>query len=48
MKTITLTPKEYMLLRTLAFQYNYSFEVSYKNNAATVTISQEFCDAFGF
>jgi len=48
MKTITLTPKEYMLLRTLALQYSYTFEVSYVDKQVKVIIAEEFCDAFGF
>ena len=50
MKEITLTPKEYMLMRELALKYNYLFEHKYSKDKkiVTVKIAEEFCEAFGF
>jgi hypothetical protein len=54
MKTIILSPKEYMLMRELANKYNYMFEIhtvfdsETKINMVHVTIDISFCEAFGF
>jgi hypothetical protein len=48
MKTLQLTPKEYMLMSTLALQYGYTFVHSYADKLIIVEIAEEFCDAFGF
>ena len=48
MKELKLTPKEYMLLRQLALRFGYIFQHSYNAGIVTVTIAQEFCDAFGY
>ncbi len=50
MKKLTISTKEFMLLKQLANQFSYSFEHSYNTSSklVEVSISKEFCEAFGW
>lgn len=50
MKTLTISTKEYMLLRELALKYAFEFAHTYnkENKMVEVEIAEEFCEAFGW